>query len=217
MGKLIHLKDKTLKRRDKQYNPYKTNPLGKGELTRAISGNELKGAIELDEKGDIKLDEAGKPIFKDAIEWETDNAQLNAIWTCIKALLEEKLVPPFEIEASFDLMTMIARLQREGNNQKFKAVVPINYFVGAWHILNSCRKFDIFSEDKPLSEAIDGLTMDFAKRIDMYHEIKRRESIKEEVSPDNILKLSKKMLTPYYDSGKKETKQDLIEEDQNEY
>lgn len=172
MGKVIRLK-RAKNRRDKKYDPYKLNPI-KG-LTK-----ELENAIETDDKGEIKLDSAGKPIFKDHIEWETDGAQIMAIWTCIKAVLEEKIVPPNEVDACFDLMGIIAKLHRNGS-KVYKVQLPINYFVGTWHILNTCRKFLLFNDDKPMMKAVDGLTMMFARKIDAYHEIKDRERKEDEI------------------------------------
>ena len=193
MGKVVSLA-KAKKRRDKKYDPYKANPLNK-KINKALSVPTYKDSIELTEKGEIKLDEAGKPIFKDIIEFETTTGEINAIWTCIKACLEEKVVPPNEIDACFDLMAIIAKLERE-STKPFKASLPINYFVGTWHILNSARMFHLFEDDKALDQAIDGLTMKFARQIDVYHEIKRRETVEKDVSPKNILSLPSAVYYP---------------------
>lgn len=177
------------KRRDKKYDPYKLNPLH-NKLTNAVKGSDLETAIERNEKGEILLDSAGKPIFKDCIEWDTDSAEIMAIWTAIRACIEEKIVPPNELDACFDLMEVYAREHREGSTKKYKITIPINYFVGTWHILNSVRKFHLLADDKSFDEAIDRLTLWFAKRIDMYHEVKRREKIEEKVKPADILRPS---------------------------
>jgi len=201
MGKLIKL-DRTKKRRDKKYNPYKNNPLDK-QLTKALT--ELDGAIETDEEGTPKLDEAGKPIFKDSIEWDTNSAQIHAIWSCIKILLEQSLVPPNEIDAAFDLMAMYAKLDRPDNTKDYKVTLPINYFVGTWHILNTCRKFSLFSKDKGMSQAIDGLTLWFAEKIDQYHYVKNHEEVVDKVNPSNLhlldTPLNKQKNVGYYSEG----------------
>lgn len=194
MGKITKVKNKAIKKRNKKFDPYKTNPLNK-KLTKALKGEEkaLRDAMDLDEDGSIKLDSAGKPVFKDSIQWDTNSAQIMAIWSACKAALEEKIVPPNEQDAVFDLMAMYAKEHRDGSTKNYTIAVPINYFVGTWHVLNSCRMFDLFHNDKKLSEAIDGLTMWFAERLDMYHSVKKAEKIEEEVSPDNILKLPERV------------------------
>lgn len=183
MGKVANIA-RAKKRRDKKYDPYKTNPLNK-QLTNAVNGSDLDSAVEKNEDGSIKIDEAGKPVFKDVIEWESDSGQIMAIWTSIKTCLEEKVVPPNEIDACHDLMLVYANLHRN-SSKPFMVSMPINYFVGTWHILNSCRMFHFFEKDKGMDSAIDGLTMWFAERIDMYHEVKRREKVEDDiVSPTN--------------------------------
>lgn len=205
MGKLIKL-DRTKKRRDKKYNPYKNNPLDK-QLTKALT--ELDGAIETDEKGAPKLDEAGKPIFKDSIEWDTNSAQIHAIWSCIKILLDQKLVPPNEIDAAFDLMATYARLDRPASTKDYTVQLPVNYFVGTWHILNTCRKFSLFSKDKGMSKAIDGLTLWFAEKIDQYHYVKNHEEIVNDVDPTKVHLLgtppNKQKNEGYYSEGANKT------------
>jgi len=185
MGKVVKLR-KAKDRATKKYNPYKLNPLT-NKLESAVRGSGLESAIVTDEKGDIKLDDAGKPVFRDVIEWETTGGQIMAIWTCIKELLDQRLVPPNEQDAAFDLLTLMATLHRN-STKTYKASLPINYFVGTWHVLNTCRKFDLFKEDKPLSASIDELTLWFAERIDIYHVVKKGEKVEEKgVSVDDVL------------------------------
>lgn len=186
MGKIIKF---AKKKRDKKYDPYKLLRK-KNEEMGELSKNLLQEAVEYDEEGSIKLDEAGKPIFKDSIQWETDGPQIMAIWTCHKAALEQRIVPPNDIDAVFDSMTLYAKEHRD-TNKPYTITVPINYFVGTWHILNTCCKFHLFKDDPSLNTAINGLTMWFAERIDMYHEVKRREKVQDEVSPNDVLKLPK--------------------------
>lgn len=190
MGKLVKLENHR-KKRDKKYNPYKTNPLNK-QLTKVLEGKdkEFRDAIVTNEEGEIQLDAAGKPVFKDSISWETDGPQIMAIWSAIKALLEENLVPPMEVDAAHDLMMTYAKEHRD-TNKKYTISIPLNYFVGTWHVLNTCRKFHIFKNDEKLDKAIDGLTMWFAKQIDIYHEVKRRERIEDEAKPNEVLALPK--------------------------
>lgn len=181
---------KKLVKRAKKYNKYKNNPLDK-KLVNA--GKDLIDAVEMDDKGQVKLDSAGKPIFKDTIEWDTENAQIVAIWTSIKAVIEERLVPPNDLDAAFDLLEVYAKMQRKSNKGSFKVSLAINRFVGTWHVLNSARMFDLFEKDEALSKAIDELTMWFARQIDIYREVKRREKVEENVSPDDILNSREKI------------------------
>ena len=88
-----NLTKRAQKRKDKKYNPYKLNPL-KGKLNGALIGDELESAVEKTEKGEIKLDSAGKPVFKDQIEWETNSAQIMAIWNCIKVFIGREISAP---------------------------------------------------------------------------------------------------------------------------
>lgn len=184
MGNLVKI-NRAQKRRDKKYNPYKNNPLDKA-LDKAVSGKDFQDAIEKDKDGNIKLDAAGKPVFKDVIEWESSSAQIHAIWECIKILLDQRLVPPMEIDAAFDLLEVYAMLDRPRSTKQYKISLPINYFVGTWHILNTTRKFGIFSKDHKMETSITDLTFWFADKIDQYHQIKKNENIEEEVKPSKL-------------------------------
>jgi hypothetical protein len=157
----------------------------------------LEQAMTKDEDGNVEVDSAGKPIFKDRIEWMTDSSQVLAIWTAIKASLDAGIVPPDEQDACFDLFELYAKEHRV-SSKGYKISVPINYFVGTWHVLNSCRVFDLFKDDEPLDKAMDELTFWFAKKIDTYHEIKRKEDVEDSVRPEEVFKHSKVLANPYY-------------------
>jgi len=175
-----------------------SNPLGSNEYYKKFEGDQkqLIDAMELDEKGEPKLDKNGKPIFKDSIQMMTNAPEMSAINMCCQELLSQGLVPEPEIEAVFDYMLKVATLHdKNGHKRKFLVTIPINYFVGMWHVVNSCRKFDLFNKDKKLSKAIDGLAEKLARKIDIYHEVKRREGILEEASPDDVLSLPKQHTT----------------------
>lgn len=142
-------------------------------------------AVELNKDGTAKLDDNQMPIFKDSMEWRTNNPQLRAIWESGNALLEEGLVPPPEIDAVIGMMGMIASKEKPGHTGDFNAEMPINYFVGMTHILNMCRQFDLYKDDKAMDKAIDVLVLDFARRIDAYHSIKRKEKVME-TKPEEV-------------------------------
>ena len=165
------------KRRDKKYNPWKSNPLDK-KLKSAIE-YDYKDAIVTNDKGEIKLDEAGKPIFKDIIEWTSNLGEINAIWHSVMRLLEQRLVPPNEEQAAFDLLSAVAKMQRD-TKKDYKVSLPINYFVGMWHCLNSSRKFGLWADDKGMDDALTDLTLRVASQIDRYHKIKQNEALEDE-------------------------------------
>ena len=113
-----------------------------------------------------------------------------------------------EQDAAFDLMEIYAKAHRPDSKSDFMMTLPVNYFVGTWHILNTCRKFHLFSEDKALDTAIDGLTMFFAKKIDLYHAVKRAEKA-EEQKPDNLLSLPQ---ASYYEHEGNEKPKEIKEQ-----
>ena len=179
----------------KKFDPYKAfKKDGDTDELVEYSKEALKDSVEYDEKGNIKVDEAGKPIFKGFIQWRTDRPQLEAIWTCCKAALHERLVPENELDAAHDTMMLYAKEHRDsGKRRNFMITVPINYFVGTWHLINTCRKFRLFEEEgTKFEKKIDELAMWFAEQIDMYHEVKRMEKVQNEASPDDVLKLPRK-------------------------
>ena len=187
MGKITKF---AKKKRDKKYDPYKRLKKEHRELVKATEPA-LMEAVEYDEKGEIKLDESGKPVFKDTMQWETDGPQVMAIWTCFKAALEHRAYPAEEIQAGFDTMMMYAKEHRN-TNKPYTITVPINYFVGTFHVLNFCHAHAIFKDDKKLEKAVYGLAVWFEERIKMYQEVKKRERVQDEASPDKILKIPQK-------------------------
>jgi hypothetical protein len=213
------------KKRTKKYSKKTTRTSGKGELIIPDDGPDKKldlevinaakdyfkkdmlangpegvdsSAVVLQEDGTAELDDNQMPVFKDSMEWTTSNPQLRAIWESGKALLEEGLVPPPEVDAVMGMMGMIAKKEKPGHTGHFTAEMPINYFVGMTHILNMCRSFDLFKDDKAMGAAIDELTLDFARRIDAYHSIKHKEKVMEETKPAEGFK---KGLTLVEDNG----------------
>lgn len=143
---------------------------------------------EKDEQGEVKTDDTGRPVFKDRIEMETNTAEHRALWTCIKAVLENGVVPEPELDAVFILMENLASQERD-SRKPYKITLDINYFVGLWHCVNTSRKFDLFNEDKKMSEAVDGLALKLAGYLDAYHKVKNFEKTVEEASPKDILSL----------------------------
>ena len=108
----------------------------------------LREAVVYDEKGMVETDAAGVPVFKDQIEWEATTSQLRAMWACCRGILEHKLAPPGEVDAIFDLMHRIAKVERPNAKSKYKVSFPVNYFVGAWHCIDTAVKTGIFKDAK---------------------------------------------------------------------
>jgi hypothetical protein len=141
-------------------------------------------AVVLDDKGNAILDENNLPQFHDSMEWPTHNAQILAIWTCCKALLEQGLVPHTEAEGVFGLMERVAKLQRKGRDTlNFDAELPINYFVGMVHVINMAREFQLLGAKAQTS--LDMLATDLALRVDSYRSIKAKEATMEK-APDVV-------------------------------
>jgi len=192
MGRIIKF-NKTKKKRDKAYDPYKILK----SKTRDLLEKEqeiLSNAMEVDENGEVRLDESGNPVFKGCIEWMTDSAQIMAIWTTIKAVLEAlKEDLDSETRESFiNLMIMYAKEHRYGSTKSYAISVPINYFVGTRHILNTAAAFNVFKDDPEMGKAVYGLEYWFSEKIDMYQYVKKKEQVEETSSPDEILSLPKK-------------------------
>lgn len=145
---------------------------------------------EFTEEGEVKTDDIGRPVFKDKIKMETNTAEHRALWTCVRAVLEEGLVPEPEIDAVFELMEDLAN-QEKDSRKPYNIILPINYFVGMWHCVNTCRKFDLFNEDTEMNVAVDGLALKLAGYLDHYHSVKSFEETLEVASPKDILNLPK--------------------------
>ena len=145
-----------------------------------------KKDFEITKQGEIKLDEAGKPIFKERIEWFTDGPQIMALWTACKTALEGSIVFHDDLDATFKIMETLAKKHKD-TNKKYRMSLPINYFVGLRHILNQCRAASLFDSDKKLENAMYELELWFSERIDAYHGIKEREAVEENLSPNDIV------------------------------
>lgn len=143
------------------------------------------------DKGELVLDSIGRPVFKDSITWETNTPELYATWNCIKALLDEQLVPYTEVDGCIELMEKLSSLEDTKAFGNYDVTLPVNYFTGMWHCVNSTRKFHLFKNDKPLDKSIDGLAMKYARLLDMYHSVKKDERMKDimEASPEVVATL----------------------------
>lgn len=142
-----------------------------------LSKDEISSeAVILNKDGSAKLDDNNLPTFIDSMEWPTNNAQLSAILTCCKALLDQELIPHTEAEGVFGLMDKVAALEKPNRpTLDFNAELPINYFVGMLHVLNMTRQFELLG--KEVNASITTLALDLARRIEAYHAIKNKEDI----------------------------------------
>ena len=134
----------------------------------------------------VKMDDNNLPVFRDSMEWPTNNGQLKAIVECCMAVIEAGIVPPNDVEGVFGLMDIIAKLERKRFIGDFNAEIPVNYFVGMVHVLNTFRTFQLHDGDKGMENAVNVLALDFARRIDAYRSIKDRENIMAK-KPEEVL------------------------------
>jgi len=134
----------------------------------------------------VKMDDNNLPVFRDSMEWPTNNGQLKAIIECCMAVIEAGIVPPNDVEGVFGLMDIIAKLERKRFIGDFNAEIPVNYFVGMVHVLNTFRTFQLHDGDKGMENAVNILALDFARRIDAYTSIKDRENIMAK-KPEEVL------------------------------
>lgn len=151
-------------------------------------------AIELDQKGSAKLDEAGKPIFKDVIQWNGSNSQIMAIWEAIKALLEENIatkgnvILPEDVDATHKLMMLIAEQWKAGEHREYTCELPVNYMVALCHVLNASAQLTPIAKDKEYKEAVQKLAEAFAVEVEGYRRKKKEEAKnKMEHTPDEVL------------------------------
>ena len=153
-------------------------------------------AVETDEKGNAKLDQAGKPIFRDYIGWTGDNAQIMGIWNAIKALLETNIatkgnvIMPEDVEATHYLMEMTSKLYRPNHTGTFQCELPVNYTVALCHVLGASAALSIDAEkDKKFQQAILKLRDFFAVEVEGYRR-KKKEETAMDTTPDEVLEKS---------------------------
>ena len=156
----------------------------KKDIAEAQGEGISKDVVLLDDKGEAVLDDNNLPQFHDSTTWMTNNAQLTAIWTCGKALLQEGLVPQQEEAGIFGLMDRIAKLEKPNRpTLTFEAELPINYFVGMVHVLNMARQYELLGAKAQPS--LDVLATDLALRVDAYRSIKNKEAVMEK-APETV-------------------------------
>ena len=155
-------------------------------VQKAINDNLIKiDAVEVDDKGNAKLDKAGKPVYKDFISWTGNNAQIHAVWTAIKELLEARGVLPDDVEATLYLMEMIAKQERPAHNGDFPCELPVNYMVALCHVLGAALQITTIKNDKKYSESLEILREFFAVEVEGYRRKKREESAMD-LAPEEI-------------------------------
>lgn len=130
----------------------------------------------LDEKGNVKIDEDTQlPIFKDAILLKVTPYDLNGMVLCLQDLLTDKVIPPNEVGAVFDLMENLAK--QETNERKFSISLPVNYCAGLWHCLNLAKDLDIYSKNQKSKVWLKETTHRVAEFLDVYHSLKKKSDI----------------------------------------
>lgn len=134
----------------------------------------LASIYEVDENGEPLLDDNQKPIFKEVLELRLTGHEVKLGYDCGKHLLEQGLVPEPEIDSVMHLLDILANNHRP-TRQKYTVQLPVNYVVGFWHTVNSCRKFDLYAKQKDLSRRVDALAIRLASYMDAHHKLKNRE------------------------------------------
>jgi hypothetical protein len=186
----------------------------KDELQRADEVQlELQKGMVKDEEGNVVLDEIGNPVFKDKIRWMTDGPQIRALWECCKVFLENtdpRYIPEELKESILHTMDMLAKAHRKTNKQ-YRYEMPVNYFTGLWQVVRYVKDQEFFMPDERLHNKIKELAIWLAEQLDIYHEIKRKEQVHDEASPEDISRLlprnnSKKL---YYSSDDPNKAEDL--------
>lgn len=139
----------------------------------------------------VETDQHGLKIHEDMINFKCNQGDLKFIHKTICMVLERGLVPEPEIPPVFTLLEMLGE-REEKVFETGHLFLPVNYFVGMWHALNTARKFGLYAivKTKGKSKAkiarrnvessyncryLDKITMKVAESIDKYHKVKQHE------------------------------------------
>ena len=128
----------------------------------------------VDEKGEPLLDDNQKPIFKEVIEMRLNGAEIKLWYNCGKDLLTEGAVPDPEVDSVMHLLDVLAENHRN-SRARYTVQLPVNYVVGGWHVINSCRKFGIYSKLKDLDRRVDTLAVKIAGYVDAFQKLKHTD------------------------------------------
>lgn len=145
-----------------------------------VESNEEKDIVVFGEKAD-HLDEHGRIIHEDKINFKVIHKDLIFMHETLRMVADKDLVPPDEVGPFVTLLEMMA--EQEADVHRYECLLlPVNYFLGLWHGLNTARKFSLYlpqwvKKDKHL----DWITTNVAKYLDKYHMVKSHEANEEKI------------------------------------
>jgi hypothetical protein len=152
--------------------------------------------VKIKEEEEVKLDETGRLVHDDSINFRCSHKDIIFIHETIGLVLEKGLVPEPEIGPIMVLLDMLANAEPDTHKHGC-FILPVNYFIGMWHGLNTARKFGLYSQQfKQKEKHLDHLTTQVARSIDAYHTIKSHvaEEEKLELTPKYFEKMNTEML-----------------------
>lgn len=162
--------------KDKQMTKITKNSSNEEER-KLYNPEEFKGKdVQPAPDNDEHLDEHGRVIHQDKIQMQLQHKDLIFIHQATRDLMQKGLVPEPEIGPCMTLLDILAESEPHVHKHGV-LILPVNYFVGMWHVLNSCRKFSIYSQQwKKKDKKLDHITTVVASYIDKYHTVKEHEA-----------------------------------------
>ena len=159
----------------------------------------MRETIQAESKEDDNLDEHGRLKYEDHINFPLKQRDLIFMHETVRMVMDKGLVPMDEEGPVVTLLEMMASAEPDVYNHECM-LLPVNYFVGLWHCLNTARKFSLYTQQwKKKDKWLDRITIKVAEKIDEYHLVKSHEFNEEKLdkSPeyykDNVVKFPKKL------------------------
>jgi hypothetical protein len=152
------------------------NKKEKSKPSLALAPEDSKEIQPITKQEDENLDQHGRPIWEDKIVFKLQHKDLIFMHQTIRLVMEKGLVPPEEVGPCMTLLEELA-VQESEVHKKSGLILPINYFVGMWHALNTARMFSLYSQQfKKKDKHLENIVMRIAKRLDEYHTVKSHEA-----------------------------------------
>lgn len=137
----------------------------------------------------VAVDKNNMPIYEDQVTLAVSLKEVKFMFDSCCLLFHEEvkspLVPHDSVDACFDVITYLAELHEDarakGMDIGFDIVLPVNYFKGLWHMLNTARMYKLWERDKSdkKAESLDRITKKVASRLDAYVAIKTKENLED--------------------------------------
>lgn len=151
-------------------------PVTPQDLAIAVEGKKEENTDHLDKHGRI--------ISEEYINFKMTHEDLLFVDETIKKIIDLDLVPVTEAGPVVTLLEMLAEREKSVYHDGH-ILLPVNYFTGMWHCLQTGRKFSIYSQQwKKKDKYLDRITMEIAKSIDAYHAVKSH--VKNEAKADKV-------------------------------